>query len=91
MSETRPSAMRKLMPVFLLLVALYLGTGFVFHVRWNSELAACREIRVAQGEFVEPEVFGNGIGLFFDMTYWPVYAAANISHWGTPLATPCTR
>jgi hypothetical protein len=45
--------------VLLILVLVYLGLGPGFHVRWKSALAACREARVAQGEFVEPEVFGN--------------------------------
>jgi hypothetical protein len=46
---------------------------------------------MAQGEFVEPEVFGNVLGLAFDVAYWPVYSAANIRLDGTPFATPCTH
>jgi hypothetical protein len=46
---------------------------------------------MAQGEFAEPEVLGNALGLAFDVTWWPVYAAANIYHDGTPFATLCTH
>jgi hypothetical protein len=56
---------------------------------WRSALTDCRDARTARGEFVEPEVFGGVIGLAFDVTFWPVYAAANIRLDGTPFATPC--
>jgi hypothetical protein len=46
---------------------------------------------MARGEFVEPEVFENAIGFVFDVTFWPVYARANIYHDGMPFATPCTH
>ena len=77
--------------VLLVLVILYMTLGLAFHFKWQSALAACRETRRAQGEFVEPEVFGGALGLLFDVTYWPVYAWANIYHDGTPFATPCTE
>ena len=77
--------------VLLVLVILYLTIGLAFHFKWQSALAACRETRRAQGEFVEPEVFGGALGLLFDVTYWPVYAWANLHHDGTLFATPCTK
>lgn len=64
---------RKILAAFLMFVILYLGIGLAFHFKWKSELGACREMRRAQGEFVEPEVFPV-LGIFFDMTWWPVYA-----------------
>jgi len=82
---------RKIFLALLILVSLYLGIGFVFHFKWQSALAACREMRRAQGEFVEPEVFGGFMGLVFDVTSWPFYAWANIYHDGTPFATPCSH
>ena len=82
---------RKVFMILLLLVVLYLGVGLAFHLKWKSALAACREVRRARGEFVEPEVFAGALGLFFDMTNWPIYAWANIYHDGTPFATPCTH
>lgn len=82
---------RKISIIFSILVVLYLGISLAFHFKWESELAACRETRRAQGEFVEPEVFGGILGLVFDVTNWPVYSWANIYHDGTPFATPCTH
>lgn len=82
---------RKIPIILAILVAFYLGIGLTFHFEWKSSLAACRETRRAQGEFVEPEVFGGILGLAFDVTNWPVYSWANISHDGTPFATPCTH
>ena len=81
----------RILVVLLVLVAAYLALGLGFHLKWKSALAACREARMARGEFVEPEVFGNALGLAFDVTFWPVYARANIYHDGTPFATPCTH
>jgi hypothetical protein len=83
--------MRRILSVILILALLYLGLGLGFHFAWKSALAACTETRMARGEFVEPEVFGNVIGLAFDVAYWPVYAAANIRLDGTPFSTPCTH
>ncbi len=82
---------RKIFLALLILASLYLGIGLVFHFKWQSALVACREMRRAQEEFVEPEVFGGFIGLIFDVTNWPIYAWANIYHDGTPFATPCTH
>jgi len=82
---------RKIFLALLIFVTFYLGVGLAFHLKWESALTACREMREAQGEFVEPEVFGGVLGLVFDMTNWPVYAWANIYHDGTPFATPCTH
>ena len=81
----------KVLLIFVIFSLVYLAIGFGFHIKWKSALAACREARTARGEFVEPEVFGNAIGLAFDVTSWPVYTWANIHHDGTPFATPCTH
>ena len=83
--------MRKIVLVLLMLALVYLAFGLGFHFAWKSALAACEEARIAQGEFVEPEVFGNVIGLAFDVTFWPMYVAANVRLDGTPFATPCTH
>ena len=82
---------RKILLALLAFVIVYVGIGLVFHFKWKSALAACREMRTARGEFVEPEVFGGVLGLFFDVTNWPVYAWANNYHSGTPFATPCNH
>ena len=82
---------RKIASVLLIFALVYLGLGLGFHIKWKSELADCREERIAQDEFVESEVFGNVLGLVFNLTFWPVYSAANIYHDGTPFATPCTH
>jgi hypothetical protein len=82
---------RKILIILLALIILYVALGLAFHIKWHSALDACREARRARGEFVEPEVFGGVLGLLFDVTYWPVYAWANIYHDGTPFATPCTH
>ena len=81
----------KVLREFAVGVVLYLLVGVGFHVAWKSALSACREVRIAHGEWVEPEVLGGGLGFLFDVTFWPVYAWANIYHDGTPLATPCTH
>jgi len=81
----------RLLLILLVLILVYLGLGLGFHFKWKSELAACRETRMARGEFVEPEVFWAPLALTFDVTFWPVYAWANIYHDGTPFATPCTH
>ncbi len=81
---------RKVFSALLILVVIYLGTGLAFHLKWKSALKACSEMRRAQGEFVEPEM-SPVLGIFFDVTWWPVYAWANIYQDGTPFATPCTH
>jgi hypothetical protein len=83
--------LRRIVTFALILVLIYVGLGVGFHVKWKSALAACWDTRMAQGEFVEPEVFSGFIGLAFDAVFWPVYAAANIRLDGTPFATPCTH
>jgi hypothetical protein len=85
------TTLRIFLRVFLVLLIVYLALGLAFHVFWQSAQDACRQERVAQGEFVEPEVFGWPISLFFDLTFWPVYASANLFHDGTPFATPCSH
>lgn len=76
----------------LILLLSYSTLGLGFHIKWKAAAAACREERIARAEFVEPnEVLGGVIGLAFDVTFWPVYAAANLRLDGTPFATPCTH
>lgn len=65
----------------LVFIALYVSIGLGFHVGWQSQIKACREIRAARGEFVEPE-WSPLITLPFDVTFWPVYAWANWYHFG---------
>jgi hypothetical protein len=77
--------------ILLITTLFYLGLGLGFHLAWKSALTACKEAKMARGEFVEPEVFGGILGLAFDVTFWPVYSWANIYHDGTPFATPCTH
>lgn len=72
---------KAILPTFLALIALYIAIGLVFHFGWQSSIKACREIRAAQGEFVEPE-WSPVIALPFDVTFWPVYAWANWYHAG---------
>lgn len=83
--------MRKIVSVFLVLVLVYLGLGLGFHFISKSALAACREAQRTQGQFVEPEVFVGVVALAFNVTFWPVYAWANIYHYGTPFSTPCVH
>jgi hypothetical protein len=80
-----------LLLVLLVFALVYLGLGVGFHLKWTSALDACREARIARGEFVEPRVFWSPLALAFDVIYWPVYAMANVYHDGTPFATPCTH
>jgi hypothetical protein len=85
------STLSRTVCILALVAALYLALGAGFHFAWKNALDACRQVREAAGEFVEPEVFWRPIGLMFDMLYWPVYAWANMYHDGTPFATPCTH
>lgn len=87
----RSSSIRKLAFAMLVFIFVYLGIGLGFHFKWSSELAICNEARRAQGESVEPEMFRTGLGLAFDVVYWPIYCVANIYHNGTGFATPCTH
>jgi hypothetical protein len=81
----------KLLLILLTLTLIYLGLGPGFHFKWKSAQEACREARIARGEYVEPEVFWAPLALAFDVAFWPVYAWANTYHDGTPFATPCTH
>ena len=81
----------KILLVLLVLILVYLGLGLGLHLKWKAALTACRDARTALGEFVEPEVFSAPLGLAFDVTFWPVYAWANVYHDGTPFSTPCTH
>lgn len=89
--KTSHSILRTLGFILVGILLMYLILGSAFHFAWKSELNACREYRLTLDEFVEPEVFGGGLGFFFDVTYWPVYTWANLYHDGTPFATPCTK
>ena len=88
---TPKTILRRFTYILLMLTILYLGAGVGFHFLWHQALDACRESRAAQEEIVEPEVFGNGIGLLFDSLYWPVYVRANLFHFGTVFSTPCNH
>ncbi len=81
----------RILLILLVLILVYLVLGLGFHLKWKSALTACREAQMARGELVEPEVFWAPLALAFDVTFWPVYAWANIYHDGTPFATPCTH
>jgi len=83
--------LRIALALLLVVVLIYLGLGVGFHLAWESALEVCRETRMAQGEFVEPAVFGGVLRLGFDVTFWPIYAAANLRQDGTLFATPCTK
>jgi hypothetical protein len=87
----RNSNIHKIAYALFVFALVYLLLGIGFHIKWKSALDTCREAQMAKGEFVEPEVFGNALGMFFDVTYWPVYSWANIYHFGSPFATPCTH
>ncbi len=79
----------KILLVLAILLLLYAALGVAFHVAWKGAQAACREAQAARGEFVEPEVFGGGLGLLFDVAFWPVYAYWNTYHFGSPLERAC--
>lgn len=84
--------LRRIGLIALILLLIYAAFGVGFHIKWKAAQTACREAMLARGEFVEPhEVFDGLIGLAFTVTYWPVYATANIYLDGTPFATPCTH
>jgi hypothetical protein len=79
----------KILLVLAILLLLYAALGVAFHVAWKGAQAACREAQAARGEFVEPEVFGGGLGLLFDVAFWPVYAYWNAYLFGSPLERAC--
>lgn len=81
----------KILPVLTILLLIYAALGLAFHVKWKSAQAACREAQAARGEFVEPEVFGGGLGPVFDVTFWPVYAYWNTHHFGSPWGRECGK
>jgi len=69
---------------------LYVCGGVIFHAGWEKAQRECRDLKRARGEFVEPEVFPL-LGVFFDITLWPVYVLANLRQDGVVFATPCAR
>lgn len=84
--------LKRIAILVLILLLSYVVLGIGFHIQWKAAQAACREARIARGEFVEPtEVLGGVIGLAFDVSFWPVYASANMRLDSTPFATPCTH
>lgn len=91
MSRSHHRTVSRVLLVVLAVAILYSALGLGFHLRWKSAQATCREERQARGEWVEPEVFGGALGLVLDVSWWPVYAWANIRHSGEPFATPCNR
>jgi len=82
---------RYVITFFFVILIVYFALGLAFHIRWSDELAKCNEVLRERGEFVEPEMFRTAIGFTFNVTFWPVYSAANIYHDGTPFATRCTH
>lgn len=76
--------------IALAAIVLYVGVGMAFQVGWSRAVEACRAMRAARGEFVEPG-FSPVVTVLFNVPFWPVYAAANMYHDGTPFATPCTH
>jgi hypothetical protein len=82
---------RYVITFFSVILIVYFALGLAFHVRWSNELVKCNEVLREQGEFVEPEMFRSATGFIFNVTFWPVYSAANIYHDGTTFATPCTH
>ncbi|MCX8025176.1 MAG: hypothetical protein N3A60_08240 [Thermanaerothrix sp.] len=80
----------KIWHLLILVVAIYIGMGLVFHLGWETAQAQCRQIQASRGASVEPPVFAWPLRLVFNLTYWPVYAWANSYHDGVLFATPCT-
>lgn len=77
--------------VLAVLLFVYLMVGLAVHLKWQADLEACRQARLATGQFVEPAVFWWPLALAFDVTNWPAYAWAHIYHFRTPFATPRTH
>ncbi len=77
--------------IVLIVFTAYLALGLVFHSKWSAELAKCNAALRKQGKLIEPAIFDTGVGLVFDVTFWPIYAMVNMYHDGTPFATPCTH
>jgi len=82
---------KRIAVLLVILLVAYASIGVAFHIGWKSAADTCRATMEAQGEFVEPEVFGGVIGLAFNVVWWPVYAWANMRLDGTPFATLCTH
>lgn len=85
------SLVRKIVAVLLIVALVYVGIGLGFHIRWKRAQAVCRETQIARDEFVEPETFGPVSSLVFDVINWPIYAWANVHHFGDHYSIPCTR
>lgn len=83
--------LRALLIFASIVILVYLLTGFGFHLKWEQALTECRDYRIAQGENVEPPVYGGAMGFIFDLVNWPVYARANMALDGTFFSTPCTK
>lgn len=81
----------KLLLILAVFLFVYLMVGLAVHLKWQADLEACQQARLAAGQFVEPEVFWWPLALAFDVTNWLAYAWANIYHYRTPFATPCTH
>ena len=80
---------RKILLGLAILVGVYLAAGLAFHLKWESDLRACRELSASRGEMVDPPVFGEPVRLVADTTWWPVYLRANLHNFGMPFSTPC--
>jgi len=83
--------LKKLLILLLIIMLLYLALGTGFHFKWEHELEACRILRAAQGEFVEPKVFDGLFGAAMGIIGWPLSMRANLLHFGCAFSTPCDR
>lgn len=81
----------KIWHLLLVVLVIYIGLGLVFHLGWEAAQAECRHVQASRGVFVEPPAFTWPLRLVFDLTYWPIYAWANLYHDGVLFATPCTH
>lgn len=80
---------RKIVYAFMIIALVHVSIGLSLHFKWKSDWNACQELKASRGEFVEPyEIYGGMLGVFFDVSAWPVYSWANIYHFGTPFP-PC--
>jgi len=78
-------------PILVLAVfTAYFGVGLSCHFKWSADRKMHKAILRERGEFVEPWSPGV-VGLVFNVINWPIYAMANIYHYGTPFPAPGTR
>lgn len=87
----RRKSVSNVVRALMVLAATYVLLGVGFHFASKAKANECRELRRAQGEFVETEVLGGLVGLAIDIVFWPLPAGANLANEGTAFATPCTH